>query len=315
MNTTRTPGAGVLATCLPFVCAAFWGCPATPPPEPGDGIAELLDQANSEGEVEAEVTVDVTTSVAAPPEPLPEAPTTPRPVILEFEARTRSGAPFKGVLLSLDAQVGNADFQGPMIIRAQQIDFAGVTLLRGFAVAQDETGAEVQARRFAFLGVPIDQRLPSLEQPVAFDLDALGQYFVYCREEGFYGAANFLNPRTETKVPAILVARRPVARPCPQPVAVGTARSFLEGRSIETSMGTLYLGKGLVDWVEGARPSPFYLLGVPATLTDREINPGFNGRFRDRVRRVTPFDLAHLVEIRQGEMVFEADAPLVEMVQ
>ncbi|RMG17526.1 MAG: hypothetical protein D6729_08705 [Deltaproteobacteria bacterium] len=30
---------------------------------------------------------------------------------------------------------------------------------------------------------------------------------------------------------------------------------------------------------------------------------------------MTPFDLAHLVEIRQGEMVFEADAPLVEMVQ
>ena len=177
-----------------------------------DGIEELLGQADGEGQIESEVEVEVTASLPPPEEAVPSAPSTPGPVVLEFMGKTKSGAPFKGVLLSVDQDVGNVDFKGPMRIAAQAIEWGGVTVLRGFAAAPetDANGGYVATRKWTFLGVPVKATLPTLPQPVAFDFDAQGAYLIFCQQDVFYGAANFERPRTETKLPAVLVARRNV---------------------------------------------------------------------------------------------------------
>ncbi|RMH37014.1 MAG: hypothetical protein D6689_21540 [Deltaproteobacteria bacterium] len=306
-------GSLAVAAALGLGAACSGSQEGTEPPP--NGVDELAGGADEDGNIDAEVTLTVLSSIDEPPEALPAPANTPRPIVLEFEGHTKSGAPFRGVLLSADRTVGSVDFSGPMILRAQVLDWGGQTVLRGLAMAPetDADGSFVGALSWAFLAVAPDATLPTLPDPVAFDIDgARGTFLVACRPNAYYGAVNLTRARTGADVPAIMMASRIRGNPCAGGLAAGTAPTDVEGRSIDTHIGTLYLGRGLVHWSQEAGPLPIYVLGLPAVLSDREINPGFAGRYRDRVHKLYPYDLARIADVRHGELVFEPGAPILD---
>jgi hypothetical protein len=317
MRTTDRPKrawrvAWVVALALAM---AACGAPTSPGPTPGDdpGLTELLDAVDAEGNLDVEVSVTVvvgaevgslSTSAAGAVEP----------VLLEVDARTPGGRPFRAVLLGSNESAPAAGFEGALRVRARATDVGGQRVLVGFAAVAGggAPGADPSFDGFAFLAARPGATLAGPPVGAVYNFDGEARLAGFCTEEHLTGAGLFRNRNASVQVVHAFLALQNDRLGCaPGTQVASDARMHVESEVATTRLGPVLTGYGALQVRRGevVATLPLFAIGVPERLSEAVRQERFEGAVRAGAIVLDPFAMSELDRVQDGTMFFRTLPP------
>ena len=312
----------VLVLALSLVLAACGGPPnggppsggpttPDPTPQPTDsGLTELIEAVDTDGNLDVEVGV----RVVAGPSPAgvsTAAAGVVTPVLLEVDATTPGGRPFRAVLVGSSERALAEGFEGAMRVQARATEVNGQPILVGFAALRDAdaTIGTVRFDGFSFLATRPGVSLVGPPVGAVYNFDGDAAFAGFCTEDHLTGAALFRNRNDSVRVVNAALGRLDERLSC----AVGTrvtsdARVHMEGEVAGTRLGNVLVSYGAMQVRRGERVAtlPLFAIGVPERLSDAVRQERFAGDVADGTYVLEPFAMAALEGVRDGTMFFRA---------
>lgn len=288
--------------------AACGGTPPggpTPEPDPDPGIQELIGDVDAEGRLDAEVAFTVVSGASASAiATSANAPT--RPVMMEVDATTPGGRPFRAVLVGTQEEALAAGFEGVLRMRGRTTEVNGRTILVGYAAVVGG-GGEGRLGGFSFLAARSGDVPPGPPEGAVYNLDGTALLAGFCTEDHVAAAALLTNRNESLRVVNALALRRPARLPCPPGTQVsGPVRMNLEGEAVATRIGTVLVGYGAVEVRRGDAVAtlPAFSVSLPERLSDTFRQERFDGEVAVGAYVLDPFAAAALERVVDGTMFF-----------
>ena len=295
---------GVLAAC---------GGPTpvgpTPEPDPDPGVQDLIDAVDADGRLDLEVAFTVVGGADASAIATSAASAT-RPVMLEVDATTPGGRPFRAVLVGTQEEALATGFEGVLRMRGRTAEVDGRTVLVGFA-AVGGRGDDGRMGGFSFLAARPGDVPPGPPIGDVYNLDGDAQMAGFCTDAHVAGAALLRNRNESLRVVNALALRLPEGLPCAPGTEIGGAvRMHLEGEAVATRLGTVLVGYGAVQVRRGDAVAtlPAFSVGLPERLSTAFRQERFDGEAAPGVVVLDPFTVAAIERVEDGTMYFR-DVP------
>ncbi len=314
MRTTDRPYRTWLAVWLLVATLALAACGAPPntDPPPGDdpGLSELLDAVDAEGNLDVEVafTVVVGTEVGSLST---SAAGVVAPVLLEVDARTAGGRPFRAVLLGSSDSALAEGFAGDLRVRARATEVGGQRMLVGYAAVAGAgaPGRDPEFEGFAFLAARPDANLAGPPAGAVYNFDGEARFAGFCTEEHLTGAGLFRNLNASVRVVHAFLALQNERLGCEAGTQVASdARMHVESEVATTRLGAVLTGYGALEVRRGAVVAtlPLFAIGVPERLSDAVRQERFEGVVRAGTIVLDPFAMSELDRVSGGTMFFRS---------
>ncbi len=299
--------------------AAVWvvgllvACGGTPPggptpepdPDPDPGIRELIGDADADGRLDAQVAFTVVSGASATA--IATSSTAPtRPTMMEVDATTPGGRPFRAVLVGTQEEALAAGFEGVLRMRGRTTEVNGRTVLVGYAAVVGGDG-EGRLGGYSFLAArSVDVPAGPVEGAV-YNLDGTAFLAGFCTEDHVAAGALLTNRNESLRVVNALALRRPQRLPCPPGTEVnGPVRMNLESEAVVTRIGTVLVGYGAVEVRRGDAVAtlPAFSVSLPERLSDTFRQERFDGEVAAGAYVLDPFAAAALERVVGGTMFF-----------
>ncbi len=309
-RTWWTMHGGLLAIAVALILVACGGAGPTgptPDPEPDPGLRELLDEADGDGRLDVAITFTVVAGLEA--DALATSSNAPtRPVMLEVDAMTPGGQPFRAILVGAREEALATGFEGVMRLRGRTAMVDGRRILVGFAQVDEPPGdGPRRMGGFSFLAARAGDVPGGPPAGGVYNLDGDAALAGFCADDHVTGAALLRNRGESLRVVNALLLRLHEELPCPPGTLVsGDARMHLEGEAVTTRLGTVLVGYGAVQVRRGDAVAtlPAFAVGLPERLSDTFRQERFGGEAAAGVYVLDPFAAALFERVRDGTMFF-----------
>lgn len=297
--------AAIVAVALLAACGGAGPTDPTPEPDPDQGMQELIDTVDADGRLDLEVAFTVVGGAEA--SALARSATAPtRPIMLEVDATTPGGRPFRAVLVGTQEEALAAGFEGALRLRGRTTEVNGRTVLVGYAAVVGTAGGG-RLGGFSFLAARPGDVPPGPPEGSVYNLDGDALVAGFCTDDHVAAAALLTNRNESLRVVNALALRRHEGLPCPAGTQIGgRARMNLEGEAVATRIGTVLVGYGAVQVRRGDAVAtlPAFSVSLPERLSDTFRQERFDGDVAAGVFVLDPFAAAALERVVDGTMFF-----------
>ena len=278
---------------------------STPVPTP-DALNELVASVDANGDLS--VTLSATVVGSAVADNLSTAAVSPvSPVLLEIDAATPKGVPFKALLLGLNEADLEKGFSGELRLRAKKTELNGQPLIAGFASFTSETTADAKFPGFAFLATKEGMLLEGPDLGSVYNLDGIAKARSLCHNESIYGAALFKNRVESVRVVKAFLAHQNAFPACEEGQPLNAeVQMNVEAEVVQTHIGKVLSSYGTLKVKRGESifTLPLFTLGVAEKLSDNSIQKRFSGQAPEGMFVFDPFVASELIDVRKGTLYF-----------
>ncbi len=301
----------LISLSISLLLLAACGGSSTSTPS-SDGLKDLINAVDANGNLDSTITITVkSTSLAK--NLSTAAVGKVEPVILEIDASTPKGKPFKAILVGSSENALAAGFTGEMRLRGKKSQVNGESILVGYAAVLDKSSPKLESAQFdpsvtkfsgfAFLAVKEGVTLAGPEVGAVYNMDGKAALKGFCTNEHLVGASLFKNRLDTVRVVNATLALLNERLPCTdgQQVSADVMMNF-ESQVVDTHLGKVLSSYGVIEVMRGedAYTMPVFTIGVPELLSERIKQERFEAKTADNVFTLTPFFMSEIESIAKG---------------
>ncbi len=228
-------------------------------------------------------------------------------MILELDASTPKGKPFKALLLGSSEAALEKGFSGDMRVRAKKTEVNGQALIAGFAAFVDQSSSNSKFSGFAFLATKEGMLLKGPELGSVYNLDGAATARSLCNNENVFGAALFKNRVESVRIVSAFLATQNSFPICEDGQTLNAdVHLNVEAEVVETHLGKVLSSYGSMQIKSGeaSYTLPVFTLAVAEKLSDGIKQQQFEGKAADNMFIFDPFAASELLRVQKGVMYF-----------